>query len=109
MGKGGPLVFLDNASSFLPWRARDSQMQRSPIERACRFRKETIAALRAAGPAAPPAARLSARLARSLSLDRGAPVLSPEVLAALDARVAWLLGHVDGCIDKQGEQAVLSL
>ena len=107
LGKGGPLIFLDNAAGFTPWRRDKTLDERlAPL---CRFRAATVAALRAVGPAATPARRLSALLADSLAGDALAPVIGQTQLSATDARLAALLDHVQRCIDTQGKDRVLSL
>ncbi len=93
LGPGGPLIFLDNASALLTYRARQQAFLAQPLERLCVVRPSTLAALRAA--ASPPG--LAARLSASLAHDLLAPVLSPPVLAALDERLARVLGHLDAC------------
>ncbi len=107
LGKGGPLIFLDNAAGFTPWR-KDTTLEKL-MKPLCRFRRATVEALRAVGPAAAPGRRLSALLEASLARDALAPVLNKAQLAAADARLAALLEHVDGCVDSLGRDTVLSL
>lgn len=106
---GGPLIFLDNAAAFAPWRASRGENTMSRLEPICRFRRATVDALRAVGPGAAEDARLGATLERSLAGDPLAPVLGQGSFRALDARVERLLAHVDGCIESFGEAVVLSL
>jgi hypothetical protein len=106
LGAGGPLIFLDNASAFLGYRARQRAFLSRPLEQLCRFRRRTVEALRAVGPGAPPERRLSAQLAASLGRDPAAPVLSPALLQALDERLARELHHVEGCQDRFGEESL---
>ncbi len=100
LGKGGRLIFLDNAAGFTDARMKAGWSLGKMLAPLCRFRRKTIAALRAA-------AHLGARLEASLARDPLAPVLAKGHFAALDARVAKLLAHVDACIAEQGESAVL--
>jgi hypothetical protein len=104
LGNDGPLIFLDNAAGFRsPGPAPPIPDRLLAI---CRFRKDTVAALRAVGPDAAPAARLGTRLERSLGRDPLAPVLSKGHHAALDARVAALLEHVERCANELGASSV---
>jgi len=107
LGKGGPLIFLDNAAAFS--RGGKGSLQGSRIEKLCRFRKATVAALRAVGPAAPESERLGARLGTTLGRDPLAPVLGERDLRAVDQRVSALIAHVDACVGELGEDVVLSL
>lgn len=106
---GGGLIFLDNAAAFAPWRASRGETNQSRLEPVCRFRRATVEALRALGPAAAPEARLGARLERSLAGDPLAPVLGKAQLRAVDTRVERLLEHVERCTTELGEELVLSL
>jgi hypothetical protein len=106
---GGPLIFLDNASSFAPWRSARGETTLARLSPICRFRRATVDALRALGPTVPPEVRLSARMERSLANDPLAPVLGKKQLAALDERVARLLEHVDTCVAELGAEIALSL
>jgi hypothetical protein len=107
VGPGGPLVFLDNASAFLGYRARRGFFLERPLAQVCRLRRATVEALRALGPEAPPERRLAARLARSLALDPGRPVLGEVELAALDARLVRVLAHIERCVAGHEESALL--
>lgn len=100
LGKGGKLIFLDNAAGFADARMKAGYALGKMLGPLCRFRRATIAALRAN-------AQLGEALEASLAKDPLAPVLDERHFAALDARVAKLLAHVDGCIAEQGEGAVL--
>jgi hypothetical protein len=104
LGPGGPLIFLDNASAFLGHRARQKAFLTRPLSQVCRFRRATVEALRAVGPAAPPERRLAALLASSLGGDKAAPVLSAVHLEALEVRLERVLQHIEGCQDRYGEQ-----
>ncbi|MBI3200459.1 MAG: hypothetical protein HYZ29_02880 [Myxococcales bacterium] len=106
---GGPLIFLDNASSFAPWRASRGETTMARLSPICRFRRATVTALRALGPAAAPDARLGVRLSSTLAADPLAPVLSKGQIAGVDARVAQFLEHVTRCESELGEALTLSL
>ena len=103
-GPRGPLVFLDNASSFLPGRARRHEASDAAIARVCRFPATTIAALRAIAARRP---SLAGALGASLARDPLAPVLDDLTRAALDERVTALLAHVDRCVANHGAARVL--
>lgn len=103
-GKGGPLVFLDNASSFLPGRARTGATMSRTLAPVCRFSRLTVARLRALEAGDPP---LSAALGASLAKDPLAPVLDEVTRVAIDARLKSLLAHIDDCRTKHGDEAVL--
>ena len=107
LGTGGPLIFLDNASSFAAWRASKGETTASLIEPICRFRRATLDALVAVGPAASAEHELSAELRRSLAKDPLAPVLGESQLTAVDRRIERLLQHIDQCKAALGEQIVL--
>lgn len=100
LGKGGKLIFLDNAAGFADARMKAGWSLGKMIAPLCRFRRATAAALRATPD-------LGARLEASLARDPLAPVLAKGHFAALDARVQKLLAHVDACIAEHGESAVL--
>ena len=101
LGPGGPVIFLDNASAFLGWRARQGAFLEKPLGRLCEFRDRTVQALRSAAPGG----RLSPPLAASLSRDPLAPVLSPGVLEAMDGRYERVLRHIEGCKERPGGAA----
>lgn len=107
LGAGGPLIFLDNASAFLGFRAKHGFFMEKPLSQVCLFRRSTVEALRAAGPSAPRPRQLSAMLAASLALDPAPEVLDAAALAALDARVSRVLRHIDACITRHGDEAAL--
>jgi hypothetical protein len=100
--KDGPLVFLDNASAFLPGRARAGATLARTLDGVCRFPPATLAALAALTPPT-----LSTTLGASLARDPLAPVLDPKTLGAIDARVTALLAHVAACRAEHGEAVVL--
>lgn len=106
---GGALIFLDNASAFAPWRSSRGENNSKRLAPLCRFRRATVDALRALGPAAPVDERLGARLAQTLAADPMAPILGKSQLAAVDARVELLLEHVTRCEVDLGAEVVLSL
>jgi hypothetical protein len=94
-GAGGPLVFLDNAGSFGPGRARIGFMDRRLLA-VQRFRFRTIEAVRALD-----VAELRARLERE---GMGA-LLDERRLAHLEERRQLLLAHVEERLAAQGEPA----
>ena len=106
---GGPVIFLDNAAGFAPWRASKGETTFARLKPVCRFRRATVEALRALGPAVSAEARLGARLERSLAADPLAPVLGKAQFHALDARVGQLLEHVERSSAELGEDLALSL
>ncbi|MCC6214948.1 MAG: hypothetical protein IT376_08775 [Polyangiaceae bacterium] len=97
LGKGGPLVFLDNAAGFMTTREVAPRPALSRLRASCLARETTLAALERVGPSAPKNARLGARLGRSLARDPLAPVLDAAHLEALDRRVALVLEHLTAC------------
>jgi hypothetical protein len=103
-GKGGPLVFLDNASSFLPGRARARSTMSKDLAPVCRFSAATVARLRAL---ASVDSSLSAALRDSLAKDPLAPVLDDLTRQAIDTRLRSLITHVDECVRAHGEAAVV--
>lgn len=111
LGKGGPLIFLDNAAGFVDWRMQAGATTAKTLAKVCRFRATTIARLRALGPDAPEAQRLGRQLRRSLARDPLAPVLAEGHYAAVDRRVAQLLAHIDRCaagVDGGSDAAISS-
>jgi len=96
VGEGGPLMFLDNAAAFTLGRARIPLMDRR-LHQVQRFRRETIDAVRDLDVEA-----FQARLAA----DPLAPTLSERQLANLEVRRRHLLEHVDGLVERHGEDAV---
>lgn len=95
LGKGGPLVFLDQGAAFGKNRLALGRTTRDRLEKVCRFRPATLAALRRMGAAG--GERLSALLAKSLERDALAPVLNAAQLAGVDERLGALLAHAQGC------------
>ncbi len=92
LGKGGPIIFLDNASSFLPYRAAQHLFLSKSLGELCTFRGATLTAL--------VEPRLSARLARSLARDPLAPVLDDKSLAEVDVRREKILAATRACEDR---------
>lgn len=102
LGPGGPLIYLDNAAGFSPW--RNGATTRERLDPLCRFRKPTIDALRALT-----ARGLGATLAKSLKHDALSPVLNDGQLAELDVRARLLLEHADRCVARLSERVVYDL
>ncbi|MCZ7686696.1 MAG: hypothetical protein M5U28_51285 [Sandaracinaceae bacterium] len=96
VGEGGPLMFLDNAGSFV---LRSPRVPLMDLRLAAvqRFRRSTIDAVR----------RLDVeRFAERLANDPLAPELDERQLRNLEARRAHLLAHVDRLVEEHGEDAV---
>ena len=102
LGDGGPLIFLDNAAGFM--RKVGAEPEKSPVAKVCRFRKQTVATLRAASDG-----KLGELLGASLAGDPLGSALTPGQLREVDRRVGLLLEHVDRCIATHGEERALSL
>lgn len=96
LGRGGPVVFLDQAAGFNPWRP-DTKMNRR-LAATCRFRRATVNAIRARRGRE----TLSSRLADSLAHDPLAPVLGARAGQDLEARLITLADHMDACEEKLG-------
>src|SRR5690606_10597425 len=92
-GEHGPLVFLDNGAGFVPNVARPA-LAEARLRVLQRFRKSTIAAVRAFD-----IARFDARLAA----EAVKPVLSKLQLEQLEERRAALLAHVAALEAQHGE------
>lgn len=104
LGPGGPVIFLDNASAFLGYRARQHAFLSRPLGQLCRFRKGTVQALRRLGASAP-GGLLSDALRSSLRKDPLAPLLDEVVLAALEERHERILQHLQRCEQAHGAEA----
>ncbi len=100
LGKGGPLVFLDNASSLLPSRARRGASLERELSRLCRFRKGTVNAVSAPRD-------LAAELAASVARDPSRASLEPQVVEALRERAARLREHLATCRREHGDEVWL--
>ncbi|MCC6647554.1 MAG: hypothetical protein IT374_18540 [Polyangiaceae bacterium] len=96
LGKGGPLVFLDNASALLPSRARRRASLARELSQLCRFRRRAVDAVTAPRD-------LADELARSVALDPSGARLEPVVVDALRARVAALREHLARCRREHGD------
>lgn len=96
LGRDGPLVFLDNASALLPSRARAGASLQQDLSRVCKFRRQTVAALRADRD-------LAGEVAASVAKDPLGTKLEPRVVDAMRARVSALRAHVDRCERELGE------
>jgi hypothetical protein len=97
LGKGGPLIFLDNAAGFSPGRAARNEMLGSRLAPVCQFRKHTLDALTELAEKK----TLGSALLASLAKDPLAPVLSERHASAIDTRLAHLVDHVRGCRNEQ--------
>lgn len=98
LGKGGPLVFLDQGAAFGKNRLARRATTKDILEKVCRFRASTLDALASVGPGKPE--RLGALLAASLGRDALAPVLDAAQIAAVDERAATLAEHVRACTER---------
>ena len=96
LGSGGPLIFLDQAAGFNPWRGKPQMNKR--LTATCRFRKATATAIRARRGRQ----ELSAQLVKSLSQDALAPVLGQRSVEGVEARLSSLADHIDACEEKLG-------
>ncbi|MBK8258999.1 MAG: hypothetical protein IPK82_40865 [Polyangiaceae bacterium] len=97
LGKGGPLIFLDQGAAFGKNRLELKITTADRLKKNCRFKAETVSALRKVGPNKPASDRLGAQLERSVARDPLPTVLTPPHIAAVDERVALLLKHVQSC------------
>lgn len=96
VGPGGPLMFLDNAASFVLRAPRIPQMD-ARLSAVQRFRRSTIDAVR----------RFDVdRFAERLAEDPLAPELDERQLENLERRREHLLEHVDALVEQHGEDAV---
>lgn len=107
LGNGGPLVFLDQGAAFGKKRLEQGLTTRDRLEKVCRFRGATLAALRRVGAGAKTGERLGAVLAKSLGRDALAPVLDAAQIAGIDERAAAVEAHVRGCSAKVGRAGTL--
>lgn len=107
LDKGGPLVFLDQGAAFGRARLAAGLTTKAKLEKDCRFRKETLAALKKVGSGAPKEGSLGALLQKSVARDPLAPVLDDAQVAGVDARVRALEAHVSACSAKLGAAHVL--
>ncbi len=96
LGNGGPLIFLDQAAGFNPWRGKSQMNKRLTAN--CRFRKATVTAIRARRGRQD----LSTQLTKSLSQDALAPVLSERSVQGVEARLVSLADHIDACEERLG-------
>ncbi len=104
LGEQGPMIFLDNAAGLS---RRSLGLERPPLrlaQRVCRWRRSTVAALRAF---APPSEGLGAWLARSLRGDPLALGVSAQQLAWVEQRAGLVLAQVERCLAREGEARVL--
>lgn len=108
LDKGGPLVFLDQGAAFGRARLAAGLTTKEKLEKDCRFRKETLAALKKVGAGAPKEGSLGALLQKSVARDPLAPVLDAAQVAGVDARVRALEAHVKACSTKLGAAHVLA-
>jgi len=108
LDKGGPLVFLDQGAAFGQNRLRAKLTTRARLDKVCRFRKDTLAALRRVGSGAPAPDKLGAALKASLARDPLAPVLDAAQLAGVDDRVALLATHTRSCEARLGSATKLA-
>lgn len=93
-GRGGPLVFLDNAAGFSPYRARIGFMD-ARLRTLQRFRRSTIDAVR----------RLSVdALRRRVTDDPAGPSFDPRVFEHLELRRRDVLEHVASMYARHGER-----
>ncbi|MCC7535082.1 MAG: hypothetical protein IT379_02645 [Deltaproteobacteria bacterium] len=110
LGVGGPLIFLDNGAGFNQWRAEHDRVGMDILQYVCRFKRTTIAQLRAMGPDAPEGQRLGARLRAAMARDvLGAETLGDVHYRALDFRVGRLLQHVQRCEQRFGADRVTDI
>ena len=96
LGKDGPLIFLDNASSLLPSRAKSGASLARELAQVCRFRRRTAAALRGDRD-------LAGELAESVARDPAGTKLEARVVEALRERVRHLRRHLAACERDVGE------
>ena len=96
-GAGGPLVFLDNAAGFIASHAASPSFMDARLHAVQRFRRSTVAAIRALS--------IDALRAR-VEGDACAPILDERLYAQLEERRAALLAHVDRMVAEHGEAAL---
>lgn len=98
LGKGGPLIYLDNGAGFWLGEQRLGLME-ARLKALQRFRRSTVEAFR----------KLDVnRFARRLATDPLAPVLNERQLNGLKRRQQAFLAHVDRMIDRFGEREALA-
>jgi hypothetical protein len=98
LGKGGPLIYLDNGAGFWLGEQRLGLME-ARLKALQRFRRSTVEAFR----------NLDVdRFARRLATDPLAPVLNERQLDGLKRRRQAFLAHVDRMIDRFGEREALA-
>jgi len=97
LGKGGPLIFLDNAAGFAHGKHRTGLMD-DRLKPCQRFRRRTVDALRALDVAA---------LGEAMARDPLGPVLDAHLLEGLEVRRRAVLDHVARLRAAHGEAAVL--
>ncbi len=108
LDKGGPIVFLDQGAAFGRARLAAGLTTKAKLEKDCRFRKETLAAVRKAGSGAAKEGSLGALLKSSLARDPLGPVLDDAQIAGVDDRVRALEAHVKACSAKVGAASTLA-
>lgn len=104
LGKGGPLVFLDQGAAFGKNRSRDHLTTKDRLDKVCRFQPDTLAALRRIAKDG----GLAAALKKSVARDPLAPILDDVQLAAVDARWKDLEAHTGACKKRLGAASTLS-
>jgi hypothetical protein len=95
-GRGGPLIYLDNAAGFFPGQRRIGLMD-ARLHVVQRFRRSTVDAIRALD---------VERFAERLQRDPLAPVLEAHDLEGLAVRRRHLLEHVDAMVRRFGDDAL---
>ena len=108
LDKGGPIVFLDQGAAFGRGRLQAKQTTMDRLQKVCRFRRETLSALKKVGSAAGKDGSLGALLAKSLAKDPLSPVLDEAQIRGVDERVKMLEAHVKACSAKVGAAVLLS-
>ncbi|MFO0591591.1 MAG: hypothetical protein U0441_28855 [Polyangiaceae bacterium] len=108
LDKGGPIVFLDQGAAFGRGRLAAKQTTMDRLSKVCRFRRETLSALKKVGSAAGKDGSLGAQLAKSLAKDPLSPVLDDAQIRGVDERMKMLEAHVKACSAKMGEAVLLS-
>ena len=101
-------MFLDQGAAFGRARLAAGLTTKAKLEKDCRFRKETLAAVRKAGSGAAKEGSLGALLKSSLARDPLGPVLDDAQIAGVDDRVHALEAHVKACSAKVGAASTLA-
>ncbi|MDH5674497.1 MAG: hypothetical protein OEZ06_20385 [Myxococcales bacterium] len=96
-GRGGPLIFFDNAAGFSPGPAVRSMMERR-LALCQRFRKSTVEALKALDMQA---------FEKRIRRDPNGPLLDQAMLEGLEVRRQRALSHVAALVEAHGAEAVL--